>query len=81
MENNNYMELDNVTLVEWVGQAFNHSFTHKTLNIWPYNCKAKDNGNQPSNIYKQHNNEGGEDDYTSYEQYDKNINVKMNQLL
>lgn len=64
---------------------FTHSqnikYISKVANIWPYNCKAKDNESQLSNIYKQHNNEGGEDDYTSYEQYDKNINVKMNQLL
>ncbi len=73
------MELNNITLVEWVDQAFDHSFTKKNIkyvckvaNIWPYICKAKDNRIQPSNIYKQHKTmKLMKMIYTSYEQYDQ----------
>ncbi len=50
MSKNNHMEPNEITLVEWVGQAINQSFTKKKIKdgfkatcIWPFNPKAMDN--------------------------------------
>jgi hypothetical protein len=58
MFRNNHMELDKITLIGWVDQAFEQSLTKKniksrfkTTGLWPLNPKAMDNKTRRLEVY------------------------------
>ncbi len=87
MFRSNHMELDKITIVGWVNQAINQSFTKRNIkagftvtNSWPFNPKVMDNQIQPLEIYTitSINNHGSDqEEYISDEEIDCNQSQQL----